>query len=67
MYQVKDFIQTNEGLLFAVVHSALESGRVLVFLRYVLETKVQILTTTDHYKFTSSLINYRVLNILVQN
>ncbi|NBV75927.1 MAG: hypothetical protein EBR59_08230 [Methylococcaceae bacterium] len=35
MYQVKDFIQTNEGLLFAVVHSALESGRVLVFLRYV--------------------------------
>ena len=35
MYQVKDFIQTAEGLLFAVVDSALESGRVLGFLRYV--------------------------------
>lgn len=36
MYQVKDFIQTAEGLLFAVVHSSLESGRVLAFLRYAL-------------------------------
>ena len=36
MYQVKDFIQTADGLIFAVVHSALESGRVLVFLRYAL-------------------------------
>ena len=34
MYQVKDFIQTREGLLFAVVHGEPELGRVLVFLRY---------------------------------
>ena len=33
-YQAKDFIQTKEGLVFAVVEQRLESGKVLCFLRY---------------------------------
>lgn len=35
MYFAKDFIETREGLLFAVVASGTEQGRVLGFLRYV--------------------------------
>ena len=31
----KDFIETTEGLLFAVVASGLEAGKVRCFLRYV--------------------------------
>lgn len=34
IYQAKDFIETKEGLLFAVVENELEQGRVLCFLRY---------------------------------
>jgi len=33
-FEVKDFIETQEGLMFAVVASGLEKGRVLCFLRY---------------------------------
>ncbi|MDD5271417.1 MAG: hypothetical protein PHU14_01735 [Methylovulum sp.] len=33
----KDFIETGEGLLFAVVAPDIENGKVLCFLRYVLE------------------------------
>lgn len=33
-YQPKDFIQTQEGLVFAVVEQALENNKVLCFLRY---------------------------------
>lgn len=33
-YQAKDFIQTTEGLVFAVVEEGLENGKVLCFLRY---------------------------------
>ena len=33
-YQAKDFIQTKEGLVFAVVEQGLENGKVLCFLRY---------------------------------
>ncbi|MGY6278352.1 hypothetical protein [Methylomonas sp. MgM2] len=33
-YQAKDFIETEQGLLFAVVSDGLECGRVLCFLRY---------------------------------
>jgi len=33
-YQAKDFIQTKEGLVFAVVEQGLEEGKVLCFLRY---------------------------------
>jgi len=33
-FEVKDFIETEEGLIFAVVASWLEQGRVLCFLRY---------------------------------
>jgi uncharacterized protein len=34
-YLVRDFVETREGLLFAVVAHGLEDGRVLGFLRYV--------------------------------
>ena len=35
MYLAKDFIETQEGLRFAVVEGGLEQGRVLCFLRYI--------------------------------
>ncbi len=35
MYLAKDFIETAEGLVFAVVESDLEQGKVLCFLRYI--------------------------------
>ena len=35
VYQAKDFIQTRQDLLFAVVADGLEQGKVLCFLRYV--------------------------------
>ncbi|MCK5478877.1 MAG: hypothetical protein KAI44_08175 [Methylococcales bacterium] len=35
MYLPKDFIETAEGLIFAVVESNLEQGKVLCFLRYI--------------------------------
>ncbi len=35
MYQAKDFIETPEGLIFAVVVDGLEAGKVLCFLRYL--------------------------------
>ncbi len=34
-YQAKDFIQTKERLVFAVVEQGLENGKVLCFLRYI--------------------------------
>jgi predicted nucleotidyltransferase len=34
IYQPRDFIETHEGLIFAVVDSLPEDGRVLCFLRY---------------------------------
>ena len=34
IFQAKDFIQTAEGLVFAVVEEGLEEGKVLCFLRY---------------------------------
>ena len=36
MYLAKDFIETAEGLVFAVVESGLEQEKVLCFLRYIL-------------------------------
>lgn len=36
MILAKDFIETADGLVFAVVESGLEQGRVLCFLRYIL-------------------------------
>ena len=35
MFAAKDFIETREGLIFAVVEQGTEQGRVLCFLRYV--------------------------------
>ena len=37
MFFAKDFIETAEGLIFAVVAQGLENGKVLCFLRYVHE------------------------------
>lgn len=37
MFFAKDFIETAEGLIFAVVEQGLEEGKALCFLRYVLE------------------------------
>lgn len=37
MFFAKDFIETAEGLIFAVVERGLEEGKALCFLRYVLE------------------------------
>ena len=37
MFFAKDFIETAEGLIFAVVEQGLEDGKVLCFLRYVQE------------------------------
>ncbi|WP_340121277.1 hypothetical protein [Methylobacter svalbardensis] len=37
MFFAKDFIETAEGLIFAVVERGLEDGKVLCFLRYVRE------------------------------
>ena len=35
MYQAKDFIETTQGLLFAVVMAGVEAGKVRCFLRYI--------------------------------
>lgn len=39
-YLPRDFIETAEGLIFAVVDGALEDGKVLAFLRYIPEGPV---------------------------
>lgn len=39
-YLPKDFIETHDGLVFAVVDSEIEHGKVLCFLRYVWENSV---------------------------
>jgi predicted nucleotidyltransferase len=36
MFFAKDFIETAEGLIFAVVERGVEDGKALCFLRYVL-------------------------------
>lgn len=51
-YYAKDFIQTCEGLIFAVVEQGLENGKVLCFLRYVLDgSSWRKLATTDANQF----------------
>ncbi|MCK5121954.1 MAG: hypothetical protein KAQ91_08210 [Methylococcales bacterium] len=39
MFLAKDFVETQEGLVFAVVESGMEQGKVLCFLRYILLNK----------------------------
>lgn len=51
-FQPKDFIQTKEGLVFAVVEQGLENGRVLCFLRYKLTgSSWQKLATAEANQF----------------
>lgn len=46
-YQAKDFIQTQEGLVFAVVEQGLENGKVLCFLRYIKQGDSWLKMATD--------------------
>ncbi|MBL6986212.1 MAG: hypothetical protein ISR72_04040 [Methylobacter sp.] len=47
MFLAKDFIETAEGLIFAVVEQGMEEGKVLCFLRYVLEPSGWKKVSTD--------------------
>ena len=47
MFLAKDFIETKENLLFAVVSNSIEQGKVLVFLRYVQHKSGRKKYTTD--------------------
>lgn len=47
MYLAKDFIETAENLIFAVVAEGLEDGKVLCFLRYVQENAQRKKYVTD--------------------
>lgn len=47
MFIPKDFIETAEGLLFAVVNPGLEQGKALCFLRYVNEGGLWLKQSTD--------------------
>ena len=50
----KDFIETEEGLVFAVVESGLEQGKVLCFLRYIkLNKQWQKVNTEQANQFLS--------------
>ena len=46
-YKPKDFLETSEGLVFAVVAHGLEDDRVYAFLRYVMQTQAGV----DHKKW----------------
>ena len=46
-YYPKDFIETSQGLLFAVLDAEEEEGRILGFLRYVRSTSFLIKLTTE--------------------
>lgn len=50
MFLAKDFIETAEGLVFAVVESGIERGKVLCFLRYMTINKqwTKVDTATAH-------------------
>lgn len=50
MFLVKDFIETTEGLVFAVVESGIEQEKVLCFLRYIAINKqwTKVDTATAH-------------------
>lgn len=48
MFNAKDFIETAEGLIFAIVEQGTEQGKALGFLRYVKENSGWKKVTTDH-------------------
>lgn len=48
MFHAKDFIETAEGLIFAIVEQGTEQGKALGFLRYVKEHSGWQKVTTDH-------------------
>jgi len=47
VFLAKDFVQTREGLVFAVVETGLEKGRVLCFLRYVKKDNQWVKVNTE--------------------
>lgn len=47
LFTAKDFVETAEGLRFAVVDSRLEEGRVLSFLRYIKDCDVWCKCSTE--------------------
>lgn len=52
MYLAKDFIETAEGLIFAVIENGLEQGLVLGFLRYInVNNSLQKVNTVAANKF----------------
>lgn len=54
MFLAKDFIETKEGLVFAVVESGEECGKVLCFLRYIVKnSKWQKLDTKEANQYLS--------------
>lgn len=57
-YQAKDFIETAEGLIFAVVEQGLEEGKVLCFLRYIKQgtgwVKVATNEANQHLKLNAA-------------
>lgn len=71
LYQPRDFIETPEGLIFAVVDSQLEDDRVLCFLRYVTidgrftkmgtgEAKAYLEAHAPQYLFSSKRLDARL-------
>jgi len=47
VFFAKDFIETSEGLVFAVVENGIEQGRVLCFLRYIFLNSIWQKVNTD--------------------
>ncbi|HYE35765.1 nucleotidyltransferase domain-containing protein [Methylocaldum sp.] len=78
IYQPRDFVETHEGLIFAVVDSLLEDNRVLCFLRYVpIEGKLRKLGTDEanaylqarapQYLFSSKRLDARLHAVPLKN
>lgn len=78
MFRPKDFIATNEGLVFAVVSDMIENDRVLCFLRYVRSRQKWSKVKTEqannllrqqhpHYLFHSEKLDARLHAVPVEN
>jgi len=78
IYQPRDFVETHEGLIFAVVDSLLEEDRVLCFLRYVPiagkltkmgtgEANVYLQARAPRYLFSSKRLDARLHAVPLEN